>query len=86
MRDGLSGGLILSLALQALGERESGTGRLEEARGAIDSAWDGYRDRRRDAGGSERRAAVVGEVSIGRPTAKALPNPTTARPVPWSGQ
>jgi hypothetical protein len=33
----------LGKALEALGERESGTGRLEEARGAIGSAWSVYR-------------------------------------------
>ena len=37
-------------------------------------ADDGSPGRRRDQGGSERRAAVVGEVSIGSPTANALPN------------
>jgi hypothetical protein len=30
----------LGNALRALGERESGTGRLEEARGGIAMAWD----------------------------------------------
>jgi hypothetical protein len=34
----------LGIALAALGEPESGTGRLEEAREAIGSSWDVYRE------------------------------------------
>jgi hypothetical protein len=36
----------LGIALGKLGERESGTGRLEEARGAITLAWGIYREAR----------------------------------------
>jgi tetratricopeptide (TPR) repeat protein len=34
----------LGTALQTLGERETGTGRLEEARAAIEMAWDVYQE------------------------------------------
>jgi hypothetical protein len=34
----------LGIALGTLGERESGTGRLEEARVAFELAWDVYRE------------------------------------------